>query len=443
MNNPLSQKISALSLIKFTLPTIIMMIFMSIYTMVDGIFVARFVNTNALSAINIVYPLLNIVLGLGLMLATGGSASIAKLMGENKSEDARRNFTLLVIFCVSIGLVVGTFCTFFIKPLMNLLGANEVILQYCSDYAGVLFLFFPSTMLQILFQYLFITAGKPHLGLITTLIGGITNIVLDYIFIAILNMGIGGAALATGIGFSIPAVFGLCYFSLKRTGSLFFVKPKWAPAFLLKSCSNGSSEMIGNLAVAITTFLFNTVMMRYYGENGVAAITIIFYAEFIFNALFLGYASGVAPIISFNYGEGNHDQLRKIFRLSMIFIGIASSSICAISYLIGGSVIQVFAKEGTAVYDLALNGFYLFAPAFLFMGTNVFGSALFTAFSNGKISLFLSFARTFVLLTSSILLLPTLIGENGIWLAVPLAESMAVLLTLTCYKIFHKHYHFA
>lgn len=425
--NALERKITPLFLVKFTLPTIVMMVFNSFYTMVDGGFVSNFVGTDALSAVNIVYPVLSLVLAVGIMLATGGCAVVAKQMGEGKEREARQSFSMLsavgAAFCVIIALVGVVFT----KQIVIALGANESIYAYCYDYAFYISLFSPFAILQLLFQYFFVAAGRPNLGLVSTVLGGIANIVLDYVFIVPLNMGIKGAAIATGIGFAIPAVLGLLYFAGSLNSSLHFVRPVLHLRTLVQACANGSSEMVSNLSVAVTTFLFNVMMMKYIGPDGVAAITIVLYAQFLFTAVFLGYTSGVAPLISYNYGAQNVRRLKKIYRMSMLFTTACSVAAAFLSVALAGTVVQIFAKPDSGVYGLAIQGMYLFAIGFLFMGLNLFASGLFTALSNGKVSAILSFLRTFVFIVAAVLILPALLGVNGIWLSIPVAEGLALI----------------
>ena len=430
MNNPLSRKITFFSVLKFTLPTIVMMMFMSFYTMIDGMFVSRLIGTSALSAVNIVYPLLNIVIALAIMLGTGGSAIIARRMGQGRTDEARAGFSLLVVVGIAIGFLILLVGILFLSPILRFLGANDAIYSYCYDYAVVLLAFVPFGVLQMMFQFFFVTAGKPQLGLISTIVGGVANIILDYAFIAIFDLGIAGAALATGIGFSVPALTGLIYFTANRKGTLYFVKPAFDLSVIAKSCTNGSSEMVTNLSAAITTFLFNIITMRYLGEDGVAAITIVLYAEYLFNAVFLGYSSGVAPMISYNYGNKNKLQMQRLFRLSYTFVACTSVLVFILSFFLSDVVVTFFAKPGSTVFLLAQNGFSLFSFGFLMMGLNIFTSALFTALSNGRVSAILSFFRSFLCLITSIFVLPQLLGINGIWLAVPVAEVFALAMAV-------------
>ena len=274
-NNRLSQDFHVISLLKFTAPTVVMLVFMSLYQMVDGVFVANFVGENALSALNIVYPIPSIVIAVSIMLATGGNAIIARNMGEGEARKAKENFSFIVLVGFLLGVSFLILGVIFIDPLIRLLGATPAIYPYCYDYLLILILSVPLSVFQMLFQNFFVTAGKPHLGLVLTILGGVANIVLDYFFIAVCHMGVSGAALATAIGYSIPGISGFLYFALNRRGTLYFVKPVFRLNVLLHSCANGSSEMVNNLAVAITTFLFNILMLQYAGEPGVAAITIV------------------------------------------------------------------------------------------------------------------------------------------------------------------------
>lgn len=429
MSNALSKKFTFWSLLKFALPTIVMMEFMSLYTMVDGVFVSRMVGTSALSAVNIVYPAISFVIAVGIMLATGGSAVIAANMGEGKNQEAKENFTLIVVTGIAAGLLITALGLVFLDPLLRALGANASIYHYCYDYAFVLILFVPLSILQMLFQFFFVTAGKPSYGLFVTILGGLANIVLDYLLIGPADMGIAGAALATGIGYSIPALYGLYYFTVKRKGTLYFVKPKFRIKVLLHSCTNGSSEMVTNLSTAVVTLLFNILMMKYLGEDGVAAITIVLYAQYLLTAIFLGYSSGIAPIISYNYGNQNNPQLQKIFTISMKFLISSSVVIFIIALVFARLIVLVFAPVGSSVYQIAIHGFYLFSSGYLFMGINIFASSLFTALSDGKVSAILSFLRTFVFIAIGMLLLPRFLSVNGIWLAVPIAEVLSILVS--------------
>lgn len=427
-SNPLAKDFNVGSLLKFAFPTIAMMLFMGLYTIVDTIFVSRFVNTDALSAINIVCPVINLIVGLGTMIATGGSAIVARKMGVGEFKRARQDFTLLVFFGLVLGTIICILGIIFIDTIIYALGADTVLFPYCKDYLTIILLFTPASMLQVLFQNLFVTAGKPNLGLILSICAGVMNIVLDYIFIVPFKMGIAGAGLGTAIGYMIPAVIGIVFFCKKNT-TLFFMKPIIDFKVLGESCTNGSSEMVSQLATAITTFFFNLTMMRLLGVNGVASITIMIYTQFLLTTLYIGFSMGVAPIISFNYGAKSHYKLRKIYKICVAFITISSLLIFILSFIYGNRLVQLFTGTNKEVYKIATNGFFIFVFSFLFSGFNIFSSAIFTALSNGKISATISFLRTLGFIMLGLLIMPKLFGVTGVWLAVPIAEFLTLCIS--------------
>lgn len=440
--NRFAQEFDFKSLMKFSTPTMIMMVFLSLYQMVDGIFISNLVGELALTALNVVYPFSSVIIAVAVMLASGSSAIIARNMGMGEVHKAKENFTLIVLAGIVVSVVISVLSVVYIDELLRFMGATPRIYQMCYDYLIVMILAAPLAMLQLLFQTFFVTAGKPKLGLLLTISSGVANIVLDAVFMTSFQMGIQGAAWATAIGYSIPAVFGLIYFAVCRRGQLYFVKPRFRLRVLTGACLNGSSEMVNNLAVAITTLLFNIVGLHFLKEEGVAAISIVLYAQFIMTAVFMGYSSGVAPIISFKYGAGDKPQIRRIFKISMWFVSVLSVVIFLLAFVVAEPIARVFASGNAYVLRLAVEGFWLFASSFLFTGLNIFISALFTAFSNGVVSGLLSFMRTFVLLVIALIALPALIGANGIWLAIPLAEAVAVLFSLAALYRYRKTYHY-
>lgn len=442
MDNSIQKNFNFLSLIRFSIPTIAMMVFMSMYSIVDGAFVSKFINTHALSALNIAYPLFNTVIAIGVMLGAGGSALIAKKLGEDRLQEAKENFSLIIYAGIGIGLILTLIGAIFMKPMLLLLGANNVLIEYCYDYAIIILMFTTPTILQMIFQYLFITAGNPHLGLVLTIIGGCLNIILDYVFIVPMNMGIRGAAFATGIGILFPALVGMLYFSINRKGTLYLVKSKLQPVILGHCCTNGSSEMVTEISNAIITFLYNIVMMKYLREDGVAAITIILYLDFLLKAAFLGFSMGVSPVISYNYGSQNIAQIKKLFKYCLTFILSCSGIIYIFSLIFAPYLIGIFADKDSNVYNLAINGFRLYNISFLFSGFNMFSSSLFTAFSNGKISAIISFLRTFFFLAASLLLLPPIIGIKGVWIAEVIAEVMVMLMSTFFIIKYRKEYQY-
>lgn len=438
-DNLLDREWNAVSLLRFALPTVIMMILMGLYTIADTIFAARFVNTDALSAINIVCPVINVTVGLGTMLASGGNAIVSRKMGAGENQAAKETFTLLVVTGAAIGFLIFLGGTVWIDKLLYALGASGLLFPYCKKYLLTLFLFIPANVLQTLFSNLFVTAGKPGLGFSLSVLAGAANLVLDYVFIVPCNLSIQGAALGTGFGYLIPTIAGLVYFTRSK-GVLSFTRPKWKWAVIKESCFNGSSEMVGQLAAAITTFLFNDAMMELAGENGVAAISIIIYSQFLLNTLYIGYAMGISPVIGFHYGNGNAAQQKKVFSVSIRFIAAASVLVFAVSLFCGPYIVRLFAEDAPAVYQIAANGFRIFSCSFLFCGLNIFTSAMFTALSNGKVSAVLSFLRTFGLTAGGILFLPRLWGITGVWLAVPLAEGIMFVISALCLVLYRKRY---
>lgn len=440
--NPLSQDFTIKSLLKFAFPTIVMMLLMGMYTIVDTIFVARFVGINALSALNIVCPVINLIVGLGTMLATGGSAIVARKMGAGETVRASQDFTLIIGAGVLLGAAIAVLGAVLIDSIIWGLGASRILFPYCREYLFILLLFTPASMLQVLFQNLIVTAGRPGIGMALGVSAGAANILFDYIFMVPLQMGIKGAALGTGIGYLIPTVAGILFFTVGN-GSLHFRKPVMDISILAGSYANGFSEMVSQGASAVITFLFNQIMMKLLGEDGVAAITIIIYTQFLLTALYIGFSMGVAPVISYNYGKQDNVRLKKVFSICMRFIILVSIVIFGAAYVFGSPLVGFFAKKGTSVYEIARKGFLLFPFSFLFCGLNIFTSATFTALSNGKLSAVLSFLRTFGLIFVFLLILPECMGVAGVWLAVPIAELLTMVVALIFLYRNKDRYHYA
>lgn len=463
--HPSGGNFSTVSLIKFAFPSIIMMLFMGLYTTVDTVFVARFVDTNALSSINIVCPVINIIVGLGTMLGAGGSAIVATKMGSNKAEEARSDFTLIIITGIIMGLTITMIGLTFVEEVIRGLGANEILFPYCKDYLTIQLIFAAGNIMQVLYQNLFVTAGRPALGLILAVLAGAANIVFDYIFIVCLQMGIKGAAFGTGIGYMIPTFVGTIFFlrgssignvNLKCSDrnaadpgkevfpscrrELYFCRPEMNISVLRKSCSNGVSEMVSQLSTAVTTFLFNAIMMNLLGEDGVAAITVIIYSGFLLTTLYIGFSMGVAPVISYNYGSGNVRQLKKAVHICFCVIMIISVFVFLFSFFAGENIAGIFAANNEIVFEITKTGFSVFSFSFLFSGCNIFASALFTALSNGKASAIISFLRTFGFITVFLLVLPGFFKVTGVWLAIPLAELLTLILTICLLFRYRKHY---
>lgn len=429
MKNRLDEDFTPGGLLRFALPTTIMMLVTSLYTIVDGVLTSRLVGENALAAINIAYPAISVMLAVGIMLGTGGSAVVGHRMGAGDLEGARRTFGFLALAAVCAGGVFALVGGLWPAELARLLGASDLLAADAAVYLRIQLLFAPMAMLQLLFESFFVTAGRPGLGLGLTVAAGVTNGVLDWLYMGPMKMGIAGAAIATVTGFCIPATCGVLFFLLRRRG-LRFAKPELRWRLLGRACFNGSSEMVTNLSTAVTTFFFNAIMLELLGEAGVAAITIVLYAQFLLVALFLGFSMGVAPVFSFNHGAERYDRLRTCFCHCARFLLLAAVGIFTLAQLLAPVIVGVFSPAGSQVYTLALGGFRIFAPTFLFAGVNIFASALFTALGDGRRSALISFARTFGFLMAGLLLLPRVLAVTGVWLAVPCAEALSCVLSV-------------
>ena len=437
--NAISRELSFPELFRFALPSIVMMVFMSLYTIVDGLFVSRFVGSDALSAVNIAWPLISLINAIGIMFASGGSAIVARQMGEGQEEEANRSFSLIALANVLLGTTLAALCLLFLEPLMGFLGAEGILRPLVADYLNLLLLFAPMSLFQMLFQNFFVTAGRPKLGLTLTILGGLANMVLDYVFIAVLNFGIRGAALATAMSYCIPAVGGLIFFFLLNRKGLHFTKPSRQLKLIWESCLNGSSEMVSNLSGSVTTLLFNLVMLDLAGSDGVAAITAVLYCQFLMNALFLGFSIGVSPVVSYHFGADNQNFLHKTLRSCILFTVISSALIFGIGLLGAGPIVGLFFNGG-AVEELAVHGFRLFSIGFLFAGINIFGSGFFTALGNGKTSAAISFSRTFLFTVLGIIFLSRFWGMDGLWLAIPLAELLTAIFVCWLARILRSEY---
>ncbi len=426
-DNKLAQQFNTKKLFGFALPPTIVLIFTSMYTMVDGMFVSQLIGTDALAAVNIVYPLISMIIAIGVMFGTGGSAIIGKLMGEGDNKRANGLFSFIIIYNLIIGLIIMAILTIFVDDIVVIMGANDQLFEYARDYLFAMALFAPLALLQMVTTTLITTAGKPVFGLVLALGGGVINMVLDYVLIACAGMGIQGAGLATGTGLLVPSVFGLAYFLFNKKGTLKLRVPRASIRDFVKTMTNGSSEMVTNMSIALTTLIFNILMMKLAGEDGVAAVTIVLYMQFLLTSIFMGYIGGIAPIISFKYGARDVVQQKLIFKISLVFIVLASVTVFIFAESMAHPLILIFAKSGTNVYDIAVKGFHIFSVSFLFAGINIFASGYFTALSNGAVSASISFLRTLGFMLISFIVLPRLFGIIGVWLAVPVAELLTIV----------------
>ena len=429
------------NIFKFAVPTIAMTVFMSFYTMVDGLFVSNLIGTDALSAINLTAPVIQFVTAVSTMLATGGSAVIMKKMGEQRIREAREDFTFLILVNAAVGIVM---CMLGYLAMGSIFGGMNLSLdveRYCVEYLSRYLLFTVPILLMNNFTLYMIASEKASLSFICSVAGGVLNMVLDYVFIAGFHMGIGGAAVATGLGYSVTAVVGLFVFARKNS-LLHFRKPVCRFKVLLNAAANGCSEMATALVTGIITMMFNWTMLHYVGEDGVAAVAIIMYVLMFASSLYTGYSYGVAPMISFYYGEKNRDKLKKLISISMKVILFISVLTIAASFMLTRPLVSVFASPDNPVYDLAVAGNRICSVALLFIGFNIFASGMFTALSNGAVSAVLAFSRSFVFMLITMLVLPAVLGVNGIWLATPVAEMMALVLSAVMFLKYRKRYRY-
>ncbi len=437
--NVYEKPVTLKNILKFAVPTIAMTVFMSFYTMVDGLFVSNLIGTNALSAINLTAPVIQLVTAISTMLATGGSAVIMKKMGEQKTDEAKEDFTFLILVNVVVGIIMcaaGYLAVDHIFAGMNLSADVE---GYCVEYLSRYLVFTVPILLMNNFTLYMIASEKAALSLICSVTGGVLNMVLDYVFIAGLGMGISGAAVATGLGYSVTAVAGLFVFGRKKS-LLHFKRPVFRFKVLSNAATNGCSEMATALVTGIITMMFNWTMLHYVGEDGVAAVTIIMYVLMFASSLYTGYSYGVAPMMSFYYGEQNHEKLKKLVAVSFKVIACISVVTVAASFLLTRPLVSVFARPDNPVHGLAVTGNRICTIALFFIGFNIFASGMFTALSNGIVSAVLAFSRSFVFMLVTMIVLPLLFGVNGIWLATPAAELMALALSAFMFLKYRKRY---
>ncbi|MDO4285497.1 MAG: MATE family efflux transporter [Eubacteriales bacterium] len=429
-------------LLRFTFPTVIMMLFTSVYSIVDGLFVANFVSTNALASINIIYPLIMMVGAFGFMLGSGGSAEISRTLGEGNRKRAQEIFSLLIVVILVLGIVLSAFCLYYIRPLCRLFGSSDLLMEDCVAYGAILLIGTPAFMLQSAFQTFFVTAEKPHTGLALTVAAGMTNIVFDYVFICVIPLGIAGAAIATVLGYLVGGVIPVFYFLLPNTSRLRLVRPGWYWRTLLHSCANGSSEMFSNISMSIVTLLYNLRLMEMIGEDGVAAISVIMYVSFIFIAVLLGFSIGCAPIIGYHFGADNRAELQNMFRKSYAIILVASVGMTVLAEVFARPLVAVFISDKPELITLTTHAFRLYSISYLLSGINIFASAFFTALCNGAISAIISTLRTLILQAAMIFILPVFLGLNGIWLAVVAGEILTLAVSLYFLIRNRERYHY-
>ena len=442
MRIQLSEHFTYGKLLRFTFPSIIMMIFTSIYSVVDGIFVSNFAGKTPFAAINLIMPLLIVTGAPGFMVGTGGSAIVAKTMGQGKPELAKRYFSFLVCAAAVGGAAVGWLGAVFARPIASALGAKGEILEYCVVYARIILAANPFFILQNVFQSFFVTAEKPKLGLYITVGAGLTNIVLDALLVGVLHWGVAGAAIATILSQAVGGLTPIVYFLRKNDSLLRLIRPRFDGGVLWRTCANGSSELMSNISGSIVAMLYNFQLLRLAGEDGVAAYGAIMYVNFIFLAIFIGYAIGSAPVVSYHYGAGHSEELHSLLVKSAVLTEGVGMAMMVLAFLASGPLAKIFVGYDRDLYELTVQGFHLYAMSYLLCGCNIFGSSFFTALNNGLASALISFLRTMVFQCAAVLILPVFLEVDGIWLAVAVAETLTLLVTLALLAKYRKIYRY-
>lgn len=442
MNIQISEHFNYRKLMRFTLPTITMMIFTSLYGIVDGIFVSNCVGSDSFAAVNLIMPVVMMLGSVGFMIGTGGSALVSMTLGEGKKEKANEYFSMLVVFVILSGLVLTLAGFVSLRWIAIKLGAEGNILEDCVVYGRTLLVALVPFMLQNCFQSFLVVAERPQLGLKISIAAGVTNMVLDFLFIYVFGGGVLGAAAATGLSQVVGGVIPLVYFWGKNTSPLQLVSFRFEGSAIVKSCINGSSEMLTNLSMSLVNMLYNMQLMKLVGADGVAAYGIIMYVSFIFSGTYLGYSIGVAPIIGFHYGAGNRDELKSLFKKSLILIGAAAIVLTAAAEVSAGVLAGIFVSYDAGLMEMTTTAIQLYSISYIISGFNVFGSAFFTALNNGVISALISFLRTLLFQIVMIFLLPAIWGLNGIWLAIVAAELLALVVTVICFWMNRERYHY-
>lgn len=443
MNIKLSEHFGYKKLLKFTLPSIVMMIFTSIYGVVDGYFVSNFAGSTQFAAVNLIMPFLMIFGAVGFMIGTGGSALVSMKLGQKEDKKANEIFSLLIYVLIGVGIVFTISGIILVRPVASLLGAEGDMLDYCTTYGRIIMLALVPFMLQNVFQSFLVTAERPNLGLYITIAAGVTNMVLDGLFIGVFKWSIMGAATATALSQAIGGLIPLVYFILPNKTPLRLCKTHFDGKAILKACTNGASEFMTNISMSIVNMLYNFQLMKIAGENGVSAYGVIMYVNMFFVAIYLGYSIGTAPIVGYHYGADNTDELKGLFKKSLRIIGGAAIIITALAQILAPILSGLFVGYDDALYKMTENGFRIYAISFLLAGFNIYASSFFTALNNGFISALISFGRTLVFQILSVLILPLIFGLNGIWSSIIVAETLALVLSVTCFVKLRHRYHYA
>ena len=443
MKIQLSDHFTTGRLLRFALPSTVMMIFTSFYGVVDGIFVSNFTGSTAFASLNLVWPYIMILGGVGFILGVGGTALVSYQMGTGDRKLANRTFSLIVYAGIVVGLLLTLFGELTMAPVCRLMGASEDMLPYCVKYGRVMLLGIIPFTLQNMFQSFLVAAEKPRLGLWVTVAAGITNMGLDYLFMGPFHWGVVGAAWATMLSECVGGLIPLLYFCFPNSSLYRLGRTRWDGAALLQTCTNGMSEFVTNISMSLVNMLYNLQLMKYIGEDGVAAYGVIQYVAFFFVAIYIGYSMGTAPIVSYHYGAENYDELKNLFRKGMGFIAVAALCMITLSQTLANVVAGIFVGYDAELTALTAHAFRIYSLAFLMSGFNIYGSDFFTALNNGKISAAISFIRTVILEMSAVMLLPLAFGMDGIWIALPIAEALALIVTAQ-FLIRKRHvYHYA
>jgi len=429
-------------LLRYTLPSIIMMVFTSIYGVVDGFFVSNFAGKAEFTAVNFIMPVLMILGCIGFMFGTGGGALIAMTMGKGDWKRANEQFSMLIYISCALGVFLAVLGIFFLPSIARFLGADGILLDNCVLYGRIILIALPAFVLQYEFQCLFATAEKPRLGLYVTVAAGLTNMVLDALLVAVFSLGLPGAAAATALSQCVGGVLPLIYFARPNTSRLRLVRASLRLDDLGKVCMNGSSELMSNIAMSMVSMLYNFQLLHYIGQDGVAAYGVLMYVSMIFQAVFIGYAVGTAPIVSYHYGAGTPNELRSLLKKSMTVIGVCSAAMFAAAELLAGPLARLYVGYDAVLLVLTERVFFFYSFSFLLSGFCIFGSSFFTALNNGLISALISFLRTLLFQVMAVLLLPLLLGIDGIWISIPAAESLSLCVTIFFLVTKKKQYHY-
>ena len=430
MKIKLSDHFTYSKLLRFVFPSIIMMVFTSIYGVVDGLFVSNFAGKTAFASINLVMPFVMILGGIGFMIGTGGTALVSKVLGEGKKEKANEIFTMMIIFTLLLGALLSVIGVISMPWVAKFLGATEEMMADCVLYGRIVTGFTVAFMLQNVFQSFLIAAEKPKLGLLATVLAGIANMALDAIFIIVFKWGVAGAAIATGLSQCVGGIFPLIYFLRKNSSLLRLTKTKLEIKPILNACGNGSSELMSNISSSVVSMIYNFQLMKYVGEDGVSAYGVLMYVQFIFVAIYIGYSIGCAPITGYHFGARNHNELKNMLRKSSFLSAVSGVVLTILAILLSSPLAKIFVGYDKELYELTRHAFRLFAYSFLLAGFNIFTSSFFTALNNGAVSAAISFMRTLIFQTSSVLILPIFLGVDGIWWAITVAEFFAFILSL-------------